>query len=1176
MIVGSAQVRIQPDLGGFAEALRAAGRRIPPVQVRFALDSRSLQQAVRAQAQTIAKIGAGVKLPVAVEVRGAHQVEALRQGLREIRGFRGTVNVSGLEDASRGLGKVGANASAASEATRRLLQEIRNLLVVTAGIEVIGRPLAQFVGAGLAAAANLEQARVAMESLTGSSREAAELIADLQSLAKRTPFAFQDFLGAAQQLLAIGQNGQQVVETLEAVATAAAASGAVTKDTLDRSVLAITQIASSGKLLGQDLRQIFQSLPAVGRTRVFDELAKSIGTTREQVQAMQEEGLIPSALALEAILNAMRNIPGAAEALQRQATTLAGTFERLKESVQFALADAFAPFAERAAGFLDRALPAVQESVKRLAAIFAEGVGRALPSLVSALPSLEAALEPLLRAFLNLAPALAGGAAAVATLADAFKPVAALIASIPAPVLQFAGAVLVARAAIASLLPAIARFASSIVGLVTLRQVAAAVQAIGTTAETVAPNIAASGSALAGLAGLGAGASAALGAVGLALTAATVGATIFAARTQEAKRRAEEHQRVVQDLVNKLRQLGDEGEDVAAGFERLAAEQIKLADPDILHAIALTGLSFRDIGRVMIETGGRGEAFERVVNRIGFAFDGLQSEAVAKAFEKLAKAFQEAGKAALDQMVAEGQLSRQSRQFVEDLNRAADGTVNYARAAEMAQTFVKDLESATGPLTDGMSSVEAAQLRAAAAAEQLQDAMKGVKETFDATAGRSLDAARASLDLSQAQNRLADLQKELTDELEGTEEEHKRVERAERSLKEAQDALAESNQRVADATERNQKAQKALADAIATESERAQRKLIEAQADLERSHLRIIELEQQRVDLADQLQKAQDPRRIQQLANLERLRASVGAAPPSFLEKLDDEIERLRREVGPRAVERIQREQALLELELGQARLDVEKATRDIAQAEKERVEGTKELKDAIEAARNAERDLEDAKKASARATQAVKDAEDDLADARKKLEPDQKRVRDLELQIRDAQLQVVDSALKMAVAVGSAASRSGDELRRNVVDALDRILQQFPAIRQMFDQATADINMTFDVRLAISNLEEFIDGIRRAVDEATRPRQIPRNVRQHGGPVRAGNPVLVGEAGPELFVPVLSGTVLSAGETRALLAARREAARPNQITVLAPSTDAREIVDGVLRGLRALQFLGG
>jgi len=40
---------------------------------------------------------------------------------------------------------------------------------------------------------------------------------------------------------------------------------------------------------------------------------------------------------------------------------------------------------------------------------------------------------------------------------------------------------------------------------------------------------------------------------------------------------------------------------------------------------------------------------------------------------------------------------------------------------------------------------------------------------------------------------------------------------------------------------------------------------------------------------------------------------------------------------------------------------------------------------------------------------------------------------------------------------------------------------------------------------------------------------------RARGGPVRGGRPYLVGEAGPELFVPSETGTVVSAGKTAAM-----------------------------------------
>ena len=40
---------------------------------------------------------------------------------------------------------------------------------------------------------------------------------------------------------------------------------------------------------------------------------------------------------------------------------------------------------------------------------------------------------------------------------------------------------------------------------------------------------------------------------------------------------------------------------------------------------------------------------------------------------------------------------------------------------------------------------------------------------------------------------------------------------------------------------------------------------------------------------------------------------------------------------------------------------------------------------------------------------------------------------------------------------------------------------------------------------------------------------------RQYGGPVSGGRPYLVGERGPELFVPSESGTIVSNGQTQAM-----------------------------------------
>lgn len=66
-----------------------------------------------------------------------------------------------------------------------------------------------------------------------------------------------------------------------------------------------------------------------------------------------------------------------------------------------------------------------------------------------------------------------------------------------------------------------------------------------------------------------------------------------------------------------------------------------------------------------------------------------------------------------------------------------------------------------------------------------------------------------------------------------------------------------------------------------------------------------------------------------------------------------------------------------------------------------------------------------------------------------------------------------------------------------------------------------------------------ILDDLEKGVDVPVRLQQPTiTNIqkRAKGGPVRSGEPYLVGEEGPELVVPSQSGTVLNAGETRAAL----------------------------------------
>lgn len=185
---------------------------------------------------------------------------------------------------------------------------------------------------------SIEKKMVVLEGLSSrlgvSGTEAFKKISDL---AIRSSFSVETLTAAVIKFSAsLKLNADDSLAVTKILASAAAATGA-TADEVDRAALALSQIGTRGRLASQEINQITQSLPGVSRVAIFENIAKEMNVlgntsvnTTASVQKLADQGLIPAGIAIKSILQVMKEVPGAAGALDRQAATLGGTFERLK------------------------------------------------------------------------------------------------------------------------------------------------------------------------------------------------------------------------------------------------------------------------------------------------------------------------------------------------------------------------------------------------------------------------------------------------------------------------------------------------------------------------------------------------------------------------------------------------------------------------------------------------------------------------------------------------------------------------------------------------------------------------------------------------------------------------------------------------------------------------------
>lgn len=365
---------------------------------------------------------------------------------------------------------------------------------VALGAGVAAGALAVF---GVKATADLQTLRVSLEGLTGSSEAGAKAFKRITEFAAETPFTVDAVTTAVVQLsAAMGLNTEQSLSFLTTLGNAGAAAGASSAQ-IELATRALTQISAAGRLTAQDLNQVTSAIPSISRIKVFEELAATMGKTVPEVQALAEQGLIPSAEAINAVLAVAEKVPGAMGAMERQSKTLNGVFSTLSDNVKLVafgalepLAKAFGEFAtskefsEQLKGLTDDAkafgqslATGIQSGIAQLRPVLAQigpnikdvfgnivdvfkGFGGAIPGIVSALGPLTAILATLTSLAADFAaafgPAIGAAAAAlggilsvVSPLLNILKPLSPIITGIVA---GFATLAIASKAAAAATL----------------------------------------------------------------------------------------------------------------------------------------------------------------------------------------------------------------------------------------------------------------------------------------------------------------------------------------------------------------------------------------------------------------------------------------------------------------------------------------------------------------------------------------------------------------------------------------------------------------------------------------------------------------------------------------------------------------------------------------------------
>ena len=388
---------------------------------------------------TFADIPASAEVAAAeVEAAFSTAAEVSQAELRDIGGADtfGPVEASAATAAT----EVEASFTAASATSQGALSRLGSVGSSTFGFLrqhaklfglAMGAAALATVAFGVKGAASLEQTQLGFKSLLGSAQAADAFVRQLQQFAANTPFEFQGLANNARQLLAMrdaaGLTQKDILPLLTTIGDLTSVLGQP-PEAIDRVIRALSQMASKGKISSEELLQISEAVPGFP---VFQALADGLGISTKALQEQLQKGAIPAQKGIAALVQGMKQFPGAAGAMAAQAQTLTGLFSTFKDTIQISLTQAFQPLIPVIKQTLKDAIPVLDTGLKQLAPPLSSVAGTLLNSLLGIFKGIAPGLSLILTGLGTGLQALLPAITAFAhDLSTAFAPLGDLLAAL--------------------------------------------------------------------------------------------------------------------------------------------------------------------------------------------------------------------------------------------------------------------------------------------------------------------------------------------------------------------------------------------------------------------------------------------------------------------------------------------------------------------------------------------------------------------------------------------------------------------------------------------------------------------------------------------------------------------------------------------------------------------------
>lgn len=373
----------------------------------------------------------------------------------------------GASSASHGMEALNRSMTQATQKTTvfnsglvGMIQTMGVLRSTAAGTAVtVGALTAAGAAVGIKFNASLEQARIGFKNIFDDAEKARDVIDQIVSYARVTPFDTAGLINQVRQLTAAGFAMEEILVGSDEAATglavtignAAAAMGGG-RDVADSMVQAITRIKATGRVTFEELR-IFaeRGVPAI------DILKEKLGLTVKEVQKIGELG-IEADVAIAALTEGLDERFGGA--MNEQARSALGLISTFLDNIQIGMGTAFEGLFEVFKSSLMGVTDLMTEINVLAADIgFIDALAEKLPVIGPLIQSVVNFMSSLGEVVRSLAPAfevfIAGAAAGLTMLssvlnaaAEGFQVFADIINWLPDDLLRFAAAAVAVKVAL--------------------------------------------------------------------------------------------------------------------------------------------------------------------------------------------------------------------------------------------------------------------------------------------------------------------------------------------------------------------------------------------------------------------------------------------------------------------------------------------------------------------------------------------------------------------------------------------------------------------------------------------------------------------------------------------------------------------------------------------------------